>query len=221
MNALIFTLKDDTPSHVNCERLIPDTMRGLSIKEIKQLSLTNNRIVADIFDVTGTNVSNIVFDKATKQLNYIGYKMKLGKIAVQGDAGDFLGAEMQGGTLTCSGNVGERAADKMRRGIILIDGDVGAYCCSRMIAGTVGIYGNIGEHLGYALRRGTILVTKSTNLPATWLDCGMHTLPFLKLLFNAFKPLSTKFSQVETTRVQRWMGDASQTGKGEVLLFQD
>lgn len=221
MSALTFTLKTNAPSDVDCRKLIPDTLQGLSVKEINQLSLTSNTTVADVFDTSGTDLNNIIFDGATSQLNYIGYKMKLGAIAVQGNAGDFLGAEMQGGTLTCSGNVGERAADKMRRGIILIDGNTGAYCCSRMIAGTVGIYGDVGEHLGYALRRGTILLTKSAVLPATWLDCGPHTLPFLKLLFKAFKQLDTQFNEVASTRVQRWMGDASQTGKGEVLLFQD
>jgi len=221
MSALTFTLKKVLVGNVNCSRLVPEALQGLSTLEITRLSLTRSIAVSDIFDVSGTEVSNIVFDKATEQLDYIGYKMKQGKITVQGNAGNFLGAELQGGIITCAGNVGERAADKMRRGIILIDGDVGAYCCSRMIAGTIGIYGNVGEHLGYALRRGTILLRTTAELPATWLNCGMHTLPFLKLLFSAFKPLNTKFNLLQTTRVQRWMGDASQTGKGEILLFQD
>jgi len=221
MSALTFTLKTNAPNHINCSKLIPDSLQGLSVEAIKQLTLTSSTTVADVFDVDGTDVNNLVFAKATEQLDYIAYKMKQGQIAVQGNAGDFFGAELQGGTLTCSGNVGERAADKMRRGIILIDGNAGTYCCSRMIAGTVGIYGHVGAHLGYALRRGTILLTKATDLPATWLDCGPHTLPFLKLLFKSFKQLNTQFNQLQTTRVQRWMGDASQTGKGEVLLFQD
>lgn len=221
MSVLTFTLKAKTSAHIDCKKLTPDTMADMSVKEIAQLLLTSKETVADIFDVTGTDASQLIFKNASTQLEYIGYKMKTGQITIQGNAGDYLGAEMQGGTIICSGNAGERVADKMRRGIILIDGHVGAYCCSRMIAGTVGVYGNVGEHLGYALIRGTILLTKTSNLPATWLDCGMHTLPFLKLLFNAFKPLSTKFAKLETTRVQRWMGDASQTGKGEILLFQD
>lgn len=220
MSALTFTFKMSV-NNIDCRKLTPNALTGLSIKNIAQLSLAGKTTVADVFDLSGSDTNDIVFKKTTSQLNYIGYKMKSGQIAVQGDAGDFLGAEMQGGTITCTGNTGERAADKMRRGIILIDGNVGAYCCSRMIAGTVGIYGHVGAHLGYALRRGTILLTKATNLPATWLDCGMHTLPFLQLLFKSFKPLNTKFNELGSNHVQRWMGDASQTGKGEVLVFQD
>ncbi|MEE9331523.1 MAG: formylmethanofuran dehydrogenase subunit C [Methylophilaceae bacterium] len=220
MSALTFTLKV-TAVRIDCRTLSPSRLHGLSAKDIAKLPLSNKKTVADIFDVTGSDSSQIMFNNTSAQLDYIGYKMKDGQITIKGDAGDYLGAEMQGGTIICSGNVGERAADKMRRGILLIDGNAGAYCCSRMIAGTVGIYGNVGSHLGYALRRGTILLTKTSSLPATWLDCGIHSLPFLKLLFNAFKPLDSKFSSLDTTRVQRWMGEASQTGKGEILLFQD
>lgn len=219
MSALTLTLKSDIPA-IDCSRLTPSTLAGLPVSEINQLTLANANTVGDIFEVSGTDTSHIIFKNASTQLNYVGYQMKAGQITVKGDVGDYCGAEMQGGTIVCTGNVGDRAADKMRRGIILIDGDTGAYCCSRMIAGTVGIYGNAGAHLGYALRRGTILLAKKAALATTWLDCGTHNLPFLKLLFKAFKPLDSKFSAITTTRVQRYMGDASQTGKGEVLLFQ-
>jgi formylmethanofuran dehydrogenase subunit C len=218
MSGLTFTLKANTIA-IDCRKLTPDALAGLSVTEINQLKLESTT-VADVFDVTGTDASHITFKNASALLNYVGYKMKVGQITVQGDVGDYLGAEMQGGTIVCSGSAGERTADKMRRGIILIDGDTGSYCCSRMIAGTVGIYGKAGAHLGYALRRGTILLTQKTNFSSTWLDCGLHTLPFLKLLFKAFKPLDSKFATLNSTRVQRLMGDASQTGKGEILLFQ-
>jgi formylmethanofuran dehydrogenase subunit C len=219
MSALTLTLKDQTIA-IDCRKLTPNALAGLTVDEISQLQLASTITVADVFDVSGNDTNHIVFSIASSQLNYIGYQMKAGQISVQGDAGNYLGAEMQGGTIVCSGNVGERAADKMRRGILLIDGNTGAYACSRMIAGTVGIYGKAGAHLGYALRRGTILLNKNTALSSTWLDCGTHHLPFLKLLFKAIKPLDSKFSALTTTRVQRFMGDASQTGKGEVLLFQ-
>lgn len=219
MSALTLTLKSQLPA-IDCRKLTPNALTGLSVTEINQLPLANVITVADVFHVSGNDTNHIIFNSASPQLNYIGYQMKAGQITVKGNVGDYLGAEMQGGTIVCSGNVGERAADKMRRGIILIDGDTGAYCCSRMIAGTVGIYGNSGANLGYALRRGTILLTKKAALSTTWLDCGIHSLPFLKLLFKAFKPLDSKFSALTTTRVQRLMGDASQTGKGEILVFQ-
>jgi formylmethanofuran dehydrogenase subunit C len=218
MSALTFTLKTNS-TDIDCRQLTPNSLAELSVSAIKQLPL-GSKTVADVFDITGTDPSHIIFKNASNILNHVGYKMKHGKITIQGDVGDYLGAEMQGGTIVCSGSSGERTADKMRRGIVLIDGDTGDYCCSRMIAGTVGIYGKAGAHLGYALRRGTILLTKKTNLSATWLDCGMHTLPFLRLLFNAFKSLDSKFSAITTTRAQRLMGDASQTGKGEILVFE-
>lgn len=234
MSALTFTLKtsalaNTTVKTVDCRQLIPNVLAGCSNKEIRNLLLPCASLepvtVTDVFDISGEDASNIIFKntstKISLQLDYIGYGMKGGQITIEGNAGDFLGANMQGGILICQGNVKERTADNMRRGIILIDGDTGAYCCSRMIAGTVGVYGHAGPHLGYGLRRGTILLNKQVDIPATWLDCGMHTLPFINLLFSAFKPLASKFSNLNNTRVQRWMGDASQTGKGEILRFQN
>lgn len=225
MSALTFTLKANPTAPIDCSKLTPDTLAGLSTKEIRNLALPNDAlnptIVSDVFDIAGTDASHIIFKSTTAQLNYIGHHMKNGQITVHGDVGNFLGAELQGGKIVCTGNAGERVADKMRRGIILIDGDVGTYCGSQMIAGTIGVYGSVGLHLGYALRRGTILLTQKPSLPATWLDCGVHSLPFLKLLFSTFKLLDSKFAKLNTTRVQRWMGDASQSGKGEILLFQD
>jgi formylmethanofuran dehydrogenase subunit C len=230
MSALTFTSKasslaNKTVKQLDCRQLIPSALAGLSNKTITSLVLPcascEPMTVADFFDVSGDDANNIIFKKTNVKLDYIGYGMKDGQITIEGNAGDYLGANMQGGILVCQGNAKDRSADKMRRGILLIDGDVGAYCGSRMIAGTVGIYGNTGSHLGYGLRRGTILLNKPASLSATWLDCGMHTLPFLSLLFTTFKPLKSKFSKLNNTRVQRWMGDASQTGKGEILLFQD
>ncbi len=236
MSALTFTFKTNNKSikAVDCRQLTPNELAKLSNQEIASLVLPciscAPMAVGDLFDISGSDTSNIIFKNISTstavQFDYIGYGMTEGQITVEGDAGDYLGANMQGGILICQGNVKARTADKMRRGIMLIDGNVGAYCCSRMIAGTVAIGGNVGSYLGYGLKRGTILLNKKPKLSATWLDCGMHNLPFLSILFNAFKPIASKFSspsntESNNTRVQRWMGDASQAGKGEILIIQD
>jgi formylmethanofuran dehydrogenase subunit C len=149
-----------------------------------------------------------------------------GLLKIDGNTGDFLGGAstglrkgMRGGTVIVKGNAGDRAGDQMRRGIMLIEGNAGDYCASRMIAGTIGVLGSVGNYAGFSMHRGTLLLSKAPKLHTTMQDCGTHTLPFLSLLFKSFALYDTKFSKLKTQRVQRFVGDASCKGNGEVLLL--
>ena len=153
--------------------------------------------------------------------------MRGGLLHVKGNAGDFLGSAiagerqgMKGGTVIVTGNAGERAGDQMRRGLLLIEGNVGNYCGSRMIAGTIGVLGDVGQYAGYAMRRGTLLLQKTPQLHATIMDCGLHTLPYLKLMYKSFAGLPTSFVQLQQNRVRRYAGDIANDGKGEILILQ-
>lgn len=158
---------------------------------------------------------------------YAACEMKKGTLEINGNVGNFLGGAlpgnkmgMKGGTILVKGNVGDRAGDHMRRGLILIEGNAGDYCGSRMTAGTIAVMGNTGRYVGYAMRRGTLLLWKQPQLPASFNDCGTHTLGFLPLLFASFKTSNSKFSDTSAAfnRVQRYAGDMSEIGRGEVLV---
>jgi len=158
---------------------------------------------------------------------YAACEMKNGYLEVSGNTGDFLGAAlpgnkmgMKGGTILVKGNVGERAGDHMRRGTILIEGNAGNYCGSRMTAGTIAVMGQTGRYLGYAMRRGTLLLWNQPQLPASFNDCGAHTLAFLPILFASFNKLNSRFANETAAfnRVQRYAGDMAEMGRGEVLV---
>jgi formylmethanofuran dehydrogenase subunit C len=219
MTALTFTLKENPAFKLNCSQLTPNKLAGLPIEKILEITLNNSVKVYDYFDIYGDNNEEVVFKKSTSQLDYIGHKMTRGSITIEADCGDFLGANMQGGTIICHGNAQNRVADQMRRGLVLIDGNVGDYCGSRMVAGTVGVFGNVGKYIGFGMKRGTVLLLKTPELSATIQNCGMHTLPFLALLFQSFKPFITKFNNIRSQRVQRYAGDLACDGNGEILVI--
>jgi formylmethanofuran dehydrogenase subunit C len=221
MTGLTFSLKKNPAYKVDCSKLVPDKLTGLSLQKILEITLNNGINVIDLFEVSGDNSEEIIFKNCTSQLDYIGHKMSRGNITVEGDCGDFLGANMRGGNIICKDNAGDRVGDCMRRGLILIDGNTNDYCGSRMIAGTIGVHGKVGNFAGFAMKRGTLLLTGLPKLHATIQDCGAHTLPFLALLFNSFKPLSTKFKAIKTNRVQRYAGDLACNGNGEILVLLD
>ena len=152
--------------------------------------------------------------------------MRGGLLTIDGNTGDFLGAGsegsrkgMLGGTVIVKGNAGDRVGDQMRRGLILIEGNAGDYCGSRMIAGTVGVLGDLGAYTAFNMHRGTLLLKKQPQLHVTMQDCGAHTLPFLNLLFKSFSKYNTRFSALNSLRVQRFVGDTAYSGNGEILIL--
>ncbi|HEY8117996.1 MAG TPA: formylmethanofuran dehydrogenase subunit C [Methylophilaceae bacterium] len=152
--------------------------------------------------------------------------MSGGLLHIHGDAGDFLAAAivgdrkgMHGGIVIVTGNVGDRAGDQLRRGIVLIEGNAGSYCASRMLAGTIAVLGTVGDFAAYGMQRGTLVLTQQPRLHVTIQDCGIHTLPFLSLMFKSFSKLPTKFAQMNKNRVQRFAGDIANDGKGEILVL--
>ncbi|MCX7088366.1 MAG: formylmethanofuran dehydrogenase subunit C [Methylococcales bacterium] len=158
---------------------------------------------------------------------YAACEMKKGYLEISGNVGDFLGGAlpgnkmgMKGGTVLVKGNAGERVGDHLRRGTILIEGDAGDYCGSRMTAGTIAVMGKTGRYLGYAMRRGTLLLWQQPTLSASFNDCGTHTLGFLPILFASYKKFNSKFADagLAFNRAQRYAGDMSEMGKGEVLV---
>jgi formylmethanofuran dehydrogenase subunit C len=219
MSALTFTLKNKVNNAIDCRLLTPDLLKEKSKEAIQSIPI-GNHTVADFFNVSGEDTNHIIFKNTNDQLHYIGHQMKNGAITIDGDVGDYLGAAMQGGVLICKGSAGERTADLMRRGILLIEGNVGQYCASRMRAGTVGVIGSTGAYLGFGMKRGTLLLAHPPAEQVTWLDCGIHTLPFLNILYQSLQQLDTKFAAIKQKRVKRYMGDLSGIGKAELLVLQ-
>lgn len=157
--------------------------------------------------------------------------MAAGCIGVDGDCGDFAGAAqpgdrkgMLGGSLLIRGRAGDRLGDHMRRGQILVGGGAGDYCGSRMLAGTIAVLGDVGAAAGYGMRRGTLLFTqRPAALPATFGDCGIHELAYLRLLFASWHALDNGFAGFADAgiRVRRFVGDLATRGNGELLAPPD
>lgn len=221
MSHILLTARPISRS-VDCRALLPLALQGKTSAEISAIKLAANLSVGDAFEVSieAAESTKLTFKNTTASHQYIGFGMTAGQLVVEGDAGDFLGAQLQNGVLICKGNAGARAGDRMRRGMLLIEGNAGDYCGSDMMAGTLGVLGSTGAHLGYGMKRGTLLLAQTPASQATWIDCGFHKLPFLNILYKSFKLLDSRFAQISSQRVQRWMGDMGGLGKAEILVIQ-
>lgn len=160
---------------------------------------------------------------------YAGNGMRGGRIVIDGNAADCLAAArpgekygMEGGLVLVRGNAGDRVGERMRRGSVLIEGDSGVWTAARMRAGTIAVLGRSGAGLGWAMRRGTILLRQApTELSPLFRDNGEQSLSILALMSRAWRDLDGPFAALNPHRVQRWLGDRSVQGLGEILLLRD
>jgi len=162
-------------------------------------------------------------------LDYAGCSMSKGLLEIKGDSKDYLGAAyagnkkgMVGGTILVHGNSRHFTGDMLRRGTIMVVGHIGDYCASRMIAGTVTNLGTIGKQVGVGMRRGTILLPhKPKDVLTGFHDCGRHNLGYLTLLLDELRQHKSMFQSLHPMRrrVQRYLGDTTVGGQGEMLIW--
>lgn len=161
--------------------------------------------------------------------NYAGCAMRKGMIEIKGNSADYLGGALpghkkgiSGGTILVHGNTGNFTGDLMRRGVIMVTGSIGDYCGSRMIAGTITNLGKIGKQVGLGMRRGTLLLPElPEDMAPTFMNCGRHNLGYLTLLLRELRTHDSKFKSLHSMRrrVQKYMGDTSVGGLGEILIW--
>ena len=84
---------------LEAEVISPDSLSGLSIKEIESQSLLhgNEKVcIADFFKVTGKAGVEITIEGDLSQIKFIGAEMTTGKMNIVGSVGVHLGAGMAG-----------------------------------------------------------------------------------------------------------------------------
>lgn len=161
--------------------------------------------------------------------DFSGCGMSKGLIEISGNCGNHTGSAftggkkgMSGGTILVHGNSGNFTGELMRRGLIMIVGDIGDHCANRMIAGTITNLGATGKHVGAGMKRGTLLFPhKPENISPGFHDCGRHSLGYLTLLLHEIRRFKSAFQSLHPMRrrVQRYIGDTTVEGQGELLVW--
>jgi formylmethanofuran dehydrogenase subunit C len=168
MSALTFTLKHRPDQRVDLSPLVCHNLEGKEIAEIAALELQSGKAklrVDSLFNISGGDAQNIVIKNSFGKLDFIGKELNGGSIRVEGDAGAYLGMGMKSGNIRVTGNAGLYAACEIKKGTIEIDGDAGDFLGGAlpgnkmgMKGGTVLVKGNVGVRAGDHMRRGTILI---------------------------------------------------------------
>lgn len=172
MIEIALTLKEPPPLRVDMRGIAPLALAGASAETIAQQRVwhgSERLALADLFTIklgerresapTLRLVGNLArFDR-------IGWAMDGGRVEVDGDAGDYLGALMTSGAIHCRGDTGMFAACEMAGGRVLIDGNVGDFAAATqpgsmdgMRGGELIVRGDAGDRLGDRMRRGLLAV---------------------------------------------------------------
>ncbi len=178
---------------------------------------------------------------------HLGAHMKGGTIEVTGNASDWAGAEMTGGLIRIRGNAGGQVGAayrgslsgmkdgtiliggsagievgmRMRRGIIAVTGPVRDFAGLQMKGGTIVLMGGAEIRTGAWMVRGTIVSLTPIRLLPTFAQACTYNPTFLRLYARHLKTLGVTIPcEGKDGEYQRYTGDTSVPGKGEILVWK-
>jgi formylmethanofuran dehydrogenase subunit C len=178
---------------------------------------------------------------------HLGAYLKGGTIEVTGNVSDWAGAEMTGGLIHIKGNAGGQIGSAyrgslagMKGGAILIEGSAGIEIGMRMRRGLIAVKGPVRDFTGLQMKGGTIVLMGGAEIrTGAWMVRGtIISLTPLRLLptfsyacsYNpVFLRLYAKNLQEKGFTIpydaqggsyQRYTGDSSVPGKGEILIWR-
>jgi formylmethanofuran dehydrogenase subunit C len=177
---------------------------------------------------------------------HLGAYMKGGTIEVSGNTSDWVGAEMSGGLIRIRGNAGGQVGaayrgslSGMKEGTILIGGSAGLEVGMRMRRGIIAVAGPVRDFAGLQMKGGTIFLLSGAEIrTGAWMVRGtivsltpIRLLPtfayactyqptFLRLYAKHLGTLGISIPYASPEGAyQRYTGDSSVPGKGEILVW--
>ena len=188
MSALTFSLLSAPPERLDLSPLTPEKLGGMAVRDIEKIQLGQSKralSVGDLFRISGSEVTSIVFEGGSRRFDgvgsgltegeirvvgdagaQVGRNMKGGRLVIDGDAGPHAGSCMQGGRIEIAGNVddhlggplaGELAG--MSGGVLIVNGRAGNFAADRMRRGVIAVLKGCGDHAGARMIAGTLVAT--------------------------------------------------------------
>jgi formylmethanofuran dehydrogenase subunit C len=250
---LTLTLRTEPPARVLAGPLIPERLRGLNAAAVAALALRcggETVVAGDLFEVSGagSEAEELVLAGDLGRFDGIGAGMSRGEIEVRGDVGAWAGAELHGGRLVVQGNAGDRlgaaypgsragmthgeilvfgdageeAGAGLRRGLIAIGGQAGPGAGLRMLAGTVIALAGVAAGAGQGNRRGSIVSGRRAQPLPSYSFAARYAPPALRLQLLRLRELGMGVPDAMLNGDwARWSGDRTELSRGEMLIFDE
>jgi formylmethanofuran dehydrogenase subunit C len=176
----------------------------------------------------GAHMKGGTIEVAGNVSDWVGAEMRGGVIRVKGDAGGQVGAAYRGslsgmneGTILIEGSAGIEVGMRMRRGLIAIKGRVRDFAGLQMKGGTIVLMGGAEIRTGAWMVRGTIVALAPIRLLPTFAFACEYNPVFLRLYAKHLRPFGFHLPVEDREgSYQRYTGDTSVPGKGEILVWR-
>jgi len=175
----------------------------------------------------GAYMSGGAIDVSGNASDWVGAEMSGGAIRIGGNAGGQIGAAYRGsntgmrdGTILVGGGAGLEVGMRMKRGIIAIGGPVRDFAGLQMKGGTIVLGSGAELRTGAWMMRGTIISLRQLPLMPTFLYAATYVPGFLRIYSAYLERLGfTLPCSEQQGAYQRYTGDTSVPGKGEILIW--
>ncbi|MBS0232058.1 MAG: formylmethanofuran dehydrogenase subunit C [Proteobacteria bacterium] len=173
MSGLTLRFKAPATERITLAGITPSKLSALSSHEIANITVGIEKdgiALGDAFDISGSSGESLTIEGATPEIDFIGGDLDGGTMRVIGNVGSYAARKMSGGKLEIRGNVGDFLASGTTGGMIHVSGNVGDNLGGvvtgerfGMLGGTAVIEGNVGTRAGDKMRRGTVVVRGKTG----------------------------------------------------------
>ncbi len=168
MSGLTFRLTTPPTERLDLSHLTPKHLASIPLAEVLKLNVGTTKSglkVGDAFAVSGKPGDTIKIEGATSKLDFIGADLDHGTVIVEGDVGVGAGRNMRGGRLDIRGDAGALLGSGIGGGEIYLKGSAGSQVGGLspgekfgMTGGLIVIEGHAGDRTGDRMRRGTIYI---------------------------------------------------------------
>jgi formylmethanofuran dehydrogenase subunit C len=185
-------------------------------------------IAGDVGMHLGASMKGGAIEVTGNVSDWLGAEMRGGLIRIRGNAGGQVGAAYRGGprgmsqgTILVEGSAGIEVGMRMRRGVIAVAGPVRDFAGLQMKGGTIFLLGGAEIRTGAWMARGTIVSLAPIHLLPTFTYAGTYRPTFLRLYARHLETLGFSVPPgVGEGTYQRYTGDTSGLGKGEILMWE-
>lgn len=168
MSGLTFRLTSVPRERLDLSHLTPRRLSSIPLAEVLKLNIGSTRSglsVGDVFAVSGKPGDTVKIESGSAHLDFVGAELDHGTVIVEGDVGVGAGRNMRGGRLDIRGDAGALLGSGISGGEIFVKGSAGAQAGGLspgdkfgMSGGLIVIEGHAGDRAGDRMRRGTIYV---------------------------------------------------------------
>jgi formylmethanofuran dehydrogenase subunit C len=168
MSGLTFLLTSAPKERLDLSQLTPRKLASTPLAEVLKLNVGSTKSglsLGDVFAVSGKPGDTVRIESGSARLDFVGAELDHGTMIVEGDVGVSAGRNMRGGRLEIKGDAGNLLGSGISGGEIFVKGSAGSQVGGLsagdkfgMTGGLIVIDGHAGDRAGDRMRRGTIYI---------------------------------------------------------------